>query len=283
MSFARAFGLACIVCAVPVDVLAYCRMSTVPNECCNETDGSCTNLSWRRRCMSYGVDIGGSESIDMEDIRRIAQLSFGAWMQLECDGAANPFDVRLLDAPSECNIAEFDQDGENVNTIAFITDWEARDNDPRAYALTTVWHSVRTGEIFDADMEINENRGPYGICPDGTGCTDGRTVDLQNVMTHEAGHFFGLGHTTDVNASMYSMSPPGEVTRRLLRADDLNGFCAIYPPGSLPDACDYTPTGGLELKCEEGCGCAASPLGDGRWIPSALLFAIVFGVVRRRR
>src|SRR5262245_12213229 len=80
VSFARAVGFACIVCAVPVDALAYCRMSTVPNECCNEDDGSCTNLSWRRRCTSYGVDIGGSESIDMEDIRRIAQLSFGAWM-----------------------------------------------------------------------------------------------------------------------------------------------------------------------------------------------------------
>jgi MYXO-CTERM domain-containing protein len=287
VTFARGLALVGLVVAavsvLPADTLAFCRMSTEPNECCNETDGSCTNLAWRRRCMSYAIDLGGSASISMAEIRTIADEAFNAWKQLECDGVRSVFEVQQLEANSDCDIAEFDQDGGNVNTIAFITDWEARDNDPRAFALTTVWHSVRSGEIFDADMEINENRGPYGICPDVTGCTDGTTVDLQNVLTHEAGHFFGLGHSTDVNASMFSMSPPGEVSRRILRADDNDGFCAIYPPGSLPDACNFDPVGGLELKCAEGCGCAATGAGDGRWIPSALAAIGVFVVLRRRR
>ena len=130
--------------------------------------------------------------------------------------------------------------------MLFVSDWSERGNDPNAFGLTAVWHDTRTGEILDADMELNETLGPFGICPVGASC---EVVDIQNVVTHEAGHFFGLGHSRERFASMYGSSRRGETIKRTLKADDVEGFCATYPPGSLPDACDFAPRGGLTRAC----------------------------------
>ena len=69
--------------------------------------------------------------------------------------------------------------------VAFVSDWEARDYDPAAFAITTVWHNTSTGTILDVDVMINEQLGPYAICPAG-GCPAAlprdQVVDLQNVV-----------------------------------------------------------------------------------------------------
>jgi MYXO-CTERM domain-containing protein len=255
-------------------------MGTVANECCN-TGAGCQRLKWTRRCVSYAVDLRGSRDLGLASVETIAEQSFKAWTDIGC-GAEPQFEVRREGEPATCTTAEYNDDDGNVNVIAFVLDWEARENDPRAYALTTVWHNVRTGEIYDADMEFNEDRGPYGVCPDLTGCSDG-TVDLQNVMTHEAGHFFGMGHTDVPSASMFPMSPPGEVTRRVVRSDDTDGFCDLYPAGSLPEACDFEPRGGLELVCEGGCACSVPGGPRAGDIAFGSLLAIAVSVVVRRR
>lgn len=235
--------------------------------------------------MEYSIDARGSKDLGLDEVTRIVRVSFDAWLAVECDGESPGFEVRETSRNSLCGKAEYNTDEGNVNTIAFVEDWDDREYDPAAYALTTVWHNTRTGQIYDADIEVNEQRGTYGVCPPPDGCTDG-TIDLQNVMTHEAGHFFGMGHTQPVHsfATMYAVSPPGEVAKRVLRTDDVEGFCAIYPPGSLPEACIFTPRHGLEVDCEtEGCGCTAAgaPRDGLGWllVPVGLLL----GVGRRLR
>lgn len=241
-------------------------------------------LEWRRRCMSYAVDARGARDLDDADVLRIVDVSFEAWLALDC-GPGPRFEVRRESRRARCDRAQYVQDGGNVNVIAFVADWTERDHDPQAYALTTVWHHTRTGEIYDVDMEINEERGRYGVCPAPAGCTDG-TIDLQNVITHEVGHFFGLAHSADRNAAMYGYSEPGEVDKRVLRGDDVEGFCAIYPSGALPEACDPTPRGGLDLDCTDaspsGCGCRAAGHGTWRLSGSVGLIALAAVIVRRR-
>src|SRR5512138_3440418 len=87
-------------------------------------------------------------------------------------------------------------------------------------ALTTVVYDPNTGRVFDADMEVNgwdgagtgtplqsqtgqsAAHGYYFTCdlrPGWSACTTyGQTGcfawDLQNTVTHEAGHFVGLAH-----------------------------------------------------------------------------------------
>jgi hypothetical protein len=244
------------------------------------TDG--IPLRWERRCTTYAIERSGSSDLPIDAVREIVQRSFEAWMAVDCGGTPTDLQAELLDEPSRCDLAEYNTEGGNVNTIVFVADWDARGYDPSAYAYTTVWHNTRTGEIYDVDMEINEDRGPYGTCPIPAGCEDG-TVDLQNVITHEAGHYFGVAHTPGPEeATMWAISPPGEVGKRSLEPDDAEALCAIYPPGDLPASCDFEPRGGLVLVCgggDEGCGCAAPGADRGQgWS-----WGVLAGVLRRRR
>jgi MYXO-CTERM domain-containing protein len=280
-----------VVLLTAADAGAWCRMTTssaapTPGSPC-VTEG--IPLEWNRRCMEYSIDARGSKDLTIDQVTEIVRSSFDAWLAVECADGMPPFEVRETMDMSMCDRAEYNTDAGNVNTVAFVNDWEDREYDPAAYALTTVWHNTRTGEIYDADIEINEQRGAYGICPPVDGCSDG-TIDLQNVLTHEAGHFFGLGHTQPEHAFavMYAVSPPGEVGKRVLRTDDIEGFCSIYPAGSLPDSCSFTPRHGLDLSCDgdDGCGCSAPGAGDDARSPKlvlALLAAMVLVIRRTRR
>src|SRR5690606_24022962 len=132
-----------------------------------------------------------------------------------------------------------------------------------------------TGEILDVDMEINERQGPFAICPP-EGCPGMERVDLENVVTHELGHYFGLAHSADPDATMYAFSVAGETIKRDLADDDIAGICEIYPPGTPAGECDHQPVGGLVLHCHTNCavsapGAGGSPL----WLlaPAAVLLA----------
>jgi hypothetical protein len=199
----------------------------------------------------------GSSSLSEEEVRSVLRRSIDTWTGVECGGIRTGLEVTLLAELNRCTAASYFLDGQNVNSVIFVREgWsDERMHDPRAYAVTLVWHDPRSGEIWDADVEINEARGPYAVCP-ASGCEPGQ-VDLENTLTHEMGHYFGLAHTPDDPlATMWAMAVDGETLKRDLQPDDIAGLCAIYPPGTLPDTCDPTPRGGLGLDCQRpGCGC----------------------------
>ena len=133
-------------------------------------------------------------------------------------GASEKEENAKLKAPALCAEAEYRTDDGNVNVIAFRPEWPD-DYPPSAYAVTTVWHRPSDGEILDADVEINDEAFPWAVCPD-RGCPEGedglRDVDLQNVLTHELGHFFGIAHSNFLGTAMDARSPRGETTKRIL-------------------------------------------------------------------
>lgn len=57
--------------------------------------------------------------------------------------------------------------------------------------------------------------------------------DIQNVMTHEFGHWLVLkdlyNWITDGQKTMYGSAGTGETKKRSLESDDINGIRAIYP------------------------------------------------------
>jgi hypothetical protein len=82
-------------------------------------------------------------------------------------------------------------------------------------------------------------------------------------VTHEVGHFIGLDHTLDFDATMFAGYDEGTTELRTLEQDDIDGACAIYPP-SRAATCDPDPKGGLAYECSdfvppEESGCATSP------------------------
>lgn len=293
-------ALALLAWLAPAHASAWCQMTTrserPPEDACLFAEPPDSHpLAWRQRCTSISLSRIGSTSMPEDQIRSILRRSIDTWEQVECPGGGSTgLHVEILAELNACDQARHFTDAGNVHSIVFIGEgWEEERMHVReAYAVTLVWHDPRSGAIWDVDMEINEELrdldagSTYGDCSGVDRCPTG-VVDLQNVLTHEMGHYFGLAHTPhDTLATMYAMAQSYETLKRDLQPDDIEGLCAIYPPGSLPEACDITPRGGLNLACDDsGCDCGIAGAGPDRSQPVLAMLALV-GLaitIRRRR
>lgn len=281
-----AIGLCMVIFAATADARAWCQLTTNIEEV---PVGECPQggqpLRWSRRCMSYAIDSRGASDIAVGRVKQVTQNSFNAWTTADCGSGKPDLTVAQQEEFSQCRTPQFNEIGGNVSSIIFVTDWAALPYDPTAFAITTVWHDPETGEIRDVDMEINEERGLWGECPVPQGCLDG-TIDLANIMTHEVGHFFGLGHSMESDlATMNAVSSPGEVRKASLAQDDVDGICTVYPPDSGSGGCSFEPAGGLQTACVVGVvkSCAStSPVDLAGWVVMVLCwFAITRGASLR--
>jgi hypothetical protein len=82
------------------------------------------------------------------------------------------------------------------------------------------------GSITDADIIFNAKDHTFS-----TTQVPG-TFDVQNIATHECGHFLGLDHSAVVGATMNPFAVQQDVRLRSLEKDDVAGASTIYPrPG----------------------------------------------------
>jgi hypothetical protein len=231
---------------------------------------------WHTACVGYDLNESASRYVPYDTASQSVRAAFDAWLQANCSpsagGGVRPsIDVRDL-GPVPCAHAAYDKTGgPNQNVIVFHDDAWPHDVANAAglvtksltVALTTVTSNAETGEIYDADIELNSADYVIAQLPAGTP-GDGMSFDLQSVLTHEIGHFLGLAHSPLADAVMYA-SGDGDrsTTRRVLAAEDVRGICAIYPPdgtrsvSALVDAsgqiaegtCDPTPHHGFTASC----------------------------------
>ena len=223
-------------------------------------------------CQQYTIHDACSEDVPPSECWTAIDEGFAAW------NAAGSYFRFEPTAPATCCRAGYQLEGANANCISWREDAWPDEYPPAGIALTTITYNSSTGAILDADVEFNGVAFQYG-----TDCAPGLT-DIQNTMTHESGHMFGLDHSDVPGATMGPRSYPGDCSLRSLEADDLEGIRTIYPPADDPGVC-RGPAGGGNLNCAspDDCGCRAPGEGRGAlgWIvPAAVLAAVV---LRRRR
>lgn len=273
-------------------------------------------LHWGTSCVFITPDAPGTSDIDGDDERAAISAAMDEWnrglagcgsymklmmaqpeaLEVGLDGKnivkfreekwCRPMNCKK---PPEC----YSPSATAIATVCFINNKDRSDD----------------GTILDVDIEVNAV--DYAIA---TGCETqcksngaGTVADLQNTLTHELGHLLGLDHTcwdrlpstapTDdqgnrvpqcepksalprsvIEATMYNFQNEGEVTKRTLEADDLDGACTNYPAADDPKLCEP-----VDLSPSSGCCAVAGGRRPLSWAAVALAVLALAAVSRRRR
>jgi hypothetical protein len=212
--------------------LAFCRASACElgagTLCTPGQEDDCgVPLRWKERCIGFSVQRAGSRVFSAELLAELVAQAFSVWGEAGCDGGKPHFLVKrqadAICAGPEYNF-DFNSDVGNANVIMFRDDDWPYPNFEDVLALTTLTYDVETSEIYDADIEINTLGVAFS-----TSDTD-VMYDLLATLQHETGHFLGIAHSPESDATMQATPVYGTLDGRTLSADDVAAVCEIYPP-----------------------------------------------------
>jgi hypothetical protein len=259
---------------------AYCFTTTCSgvDACDDVAIPGCTPTLWASRCVGFTVNDRTQGGLAPESIEEIAKRAFGRWRGADCgDGLPPGLHVEFMGVVS-CATTEYNFDAGNANVI-MTTEQPGAGISGHTFALTTTSFNPDTGELLNADIELNVRDHAFTV---GDGVVD---VDLEAVLVHEIGHFLGIAHSQEVDATMFPFYEPGTTEIRSLTKDDETAICLLYPPSPDIDAtCNPLPKHGFSPECRvdqtEG-DCRVAGPGLAGWISAALLGGV--GVLARRR
>lgn len=195
-------------------------------------------LRWYTVAATLTFDETSPDAVDAEVSRGRVVEAFVAWSALACDATASPFRFIFGEVLSGGAVGYSEGAGAiNENLVTWVGDTSSWAHANDVLALTTLTYDRATGEIYDADMELNEAHFAFSDAADDT------QADVLNTVVHEAGHFLGLDHSDLTSSTMFKRSPLGEISKRDLMADDIAGYCALYGPDAPPQIVIEPPAG----------------------------------------
>lgn len=219
-------------------------------------------FAWPTRTVGYRLNQEGSDDFPSPqgpiapELEAVLRESVETWNEPDCSNFEFEFEGLTE--------AEYDE-RDGVNVVVFVEEgWPYQTS---AVAITSVT-AFTNGEIVNADMELNGQTHNFGFAEQ-----SGATVwDIGNTVTHEAGHMLGLDHTAVDGATMEFDASKGEIDKRTLHPDDIDGLCTIYPVGEDPPNDDPPP---------DSCCSSVSP-SPGSWWLFAVLVAFVARLLHRK-
>ncbi len=194
---------------------------------------------WDKDHISYVLDQRGSKNFKngcdtkgpCVSEREAIEISFQSWSQ------ASGVQVDFEEETSKI----ITKTGYNKeNSITWVEKgWTSQSFTPPTGALAVTISSYKTSnnEILDSDIFFNGEYFKWGVI-DTQEEEVSDVVDIQNIATHEIGHFIGLDHSSEdiyepesklYLATMFFASGPGETFRRILKKDDLDAARNLYP------------------------------------------------------
>lgn len=216
-------------------------------------DDPTTPLWWRFRTVIVRPVYDSSDDLGDAEVRSAIERSLATWNA----AAAGCSDFRLVDGGYPTGLATNLEDGrhDGENRIRWReTEWP---DEMETLALTTSVYRRSTGQILDTDIDLN------GVHHEWSATDDPAAVrtDVENTLTHELGHLLGLAHVLDPEATMFGESYPGDLAKRSLTEDDVNGLCYVYPSGERSPGAPLLESDPLT----SGCSLAATRSVIPRW------------------
>jgi hypothetical protein len=244
-------------------------------------------IHWTQKAVTIYID-GSLKALGPGADEAVMQ-AFGQWVGSDQKLPDLSFDTGKTSAEPK-------QDGMSTVSLAKIQ-VPGHEHD---VAITMTYSNDKTGEIVEADVVLNalypmgtltakapsQTNGANKNEDDAKGNHQGNSkahdrdesvdcanrYDAQNVVTHEAGHFFGLGEDmTERNATMFLSIDQCETHKRVLSATDTTAITTLYVANQDPEEAKAGP---------RACSFGVAPAGESAWI-SGLMAGLL--LLRRRR
>lgn len=190
--------------------------------------------------VSYRLDPAGAPDINDNSELEAVRRAFATWENVACSSLSFREDAWV--APQLVS-------NDGVNRVFWTAQWPT--DQRTTIALTFTFYRTTDKLVTDADIAANATYYQWTT-------TDGQAsqtrVDVETIIFHEIGHFFGLDHSTDPNAAMFPSN--NKLQQRAPAQDDVDGICSLYPAGPNPGG--NTNTGGVGAPCRNPEDCRSA-------------------------